>query len=572
MVNLKWLSPLRTCIVNPLRTVLPVCLLATATLSTVLPDPVSAAAPAGYTLYYADEFNDTVINEDDWMYRDAGPYSLGYNRKENVRESGGSLHIDFKREQINGTWYNTCGGIVSKKLFGYGYYETRAKLFNSTTGLHSSFWSMGLSNHIAANNITGLTAEIAAGNLPFYNQATEIDGFEHDSANGYYDTGTITYIPGYGSPRQHVNVTPDAWHIYGYEWTPTAIKFYLDGTLVNTINTVTTPMPFAPANFWLTALGYRTVSDYTKLPGESEFDYFRFYAKSYPAANLLGNPQMEFTVKDTSKGYTDQDTPNWIETYDKDASFMTTTDAHTGTRSLKHAKGSNYLVTTKQNLNGIANDTYQLSAWVKSSGGQAQAQMRVLNYGGTEMNITVPTTSTWTQITLNNIPVTNGQATIAFTSNANSSQWMLVDDVIFSEVSATTVYEAESLPVTTSTGDSQTNYNDAVTGKSFNNLNGNGVGDYVQYTVNVPQTGTYTVYVGNRSAFNKGIYQLAVNGTNLGSTVDQYAATSGYMESNLGTVAISTTGNQTFRFTVTGKNTSASTYQLAYDYITLVKN
>ncbi|MNG33355.1 hypothetical protein D3C84_1195860 [compost metagenome] len=80
------------------------------------------------------------------------------------------------------------------------------------------------------------------------------------------------------------------------------------------------------------------------------------------------------------------------------------------------------------------------------------------------------------------------------------------------------------------------------------------------------------MYVGNRKAFNKGIYQLAVNGTNLGSTVDQYAATSGYAESNLGTVTISTTGNQTFRFTVTGKNASAITYNLAYDYIKLVKN
>ncbi|OCT13093.1 hypothetical protein A8709_20295 [Paenibacillus pectinilyticus] len=558
---------------KPLRTVLPVCLLATAALSTLSPTQASATAPTGYTLYYADEFNDAAVNENDWMYRDAGPYSQGYNRKENVRESGGSLHIDFKHEQINGTWYNTCGGIISKKLFGYGYYETKAKLFNATTGLHSSFWSMGLSNHIAADNVTGLTAEIAAGNLPYYNQATEIDGFEHNSGTNGYDTGTITYVPGYSSPRQSVSTTPDAWHVYGYEWTPTAIKFYLDGTLVNSINTTTIPQPFAPANFWLTALGYSGVSDYSKLPGESEFDYFRYYAKSYPNANLLGNPQMEYTVKDTSKGYTDQDTPNWIETYDKDASFMTTTDTHTGTRALKHAKSSDYLVTTKQNLNGIANGTYQLSAWVKSSGGQSQSMMRVLNYGGPEMNLTIPATSTWTQVTLNDIPVTNGQATIAFTSNATSTQWMLVDDVNFSEVSATTVYEAETLPVTVSTGDSQANYADApASGGSFNNLSGNAVGDYVQYTLNVPQTGTYTVYVGNRKAANKGIYQLAVNGTNLGSTVDQYAAASGYAESNLGTVTISAAGNQTFRFTVTGKNASASTYNLAYDYITLVKN
>lgn len=537
-------------------------------------DTAYAAAPTGYTLYYADEFDGTAVNETDWMYRDAGPYSKGYNRKENVRVSGGLLHIDYKREQIGGVWYNTCGGLVTKKLFGYGYYETRAKLFNATTGLHSSFWSMGLSNHIQYDNITGLGAEITAGNLPYYNQILEIDGFEHDSGNNYFDSGTIVHVNGFANKRQTVSTTPNDWHVYGYEWTPTYIKYFVDGTLVHTVNFSTNPMPYAPANFWFTALGYKDVSDYSQLPGESQYDYFRYYTKDFSGANLIGNGAMEYTVKDTSKGYTDQDTPAWIEAGDKTASFMTTTDAHAGTRSLKHSGTSNYLVSTKQNLNGIANGTYKLTAWVKSSGGQSEAKMRVLNYGGSEIFYNVPTTGTWTQITINNIPVTNNKATIAFTSNATPSQWMLVDDVSFESTSVvtTSLFESETLPVTTS-GTSTTNYSDApASGGAFNNVNATGASQYAEYTVNVPQAGTYTVYVGNRIALNKGIYQLSINGAAQGSTVNQYSATSGYTESNLGTVTFSSGGNKTFRFTVTGKSGSSSGYQLGMDYIKLVLN
>ncbi|MGG1515496.1 family 16 glycosylhydrolase [Paenibacillus oryzisoli] len=573
----KWL--------NPIRMVLPVCLLTVAIPPVLSTKQASAAIPDGYTLYYADEFNDNTINESDWMYRDAGPYSKGYNKKENVRESDGSLHIDMKKEQINGTWYYTSGGIVTKKMFGYGYYETRAKIFNGTTGLHGAFWSMGLSNHLSQNNITGLATEIAAGNLPYYNQVLEIDGFENPNSGDYISTGTVVHVPGYGGPRKGVSVPAiGTWHVYGYEWTPSAIKFYVDGTLVHTIDQTVTPQPFSPANFWLTSLVGYDVSDDSKLPGDTQFDYFHYYAKNYSGANHVGNSAMEYTANESWRGYSDQDTPSWIETGDKTASFMTTTDAHTGARSLKHASSSNYQVTTKQNLNGLANGNYQLSAWVKSSGGQALASMSVSNYvyGGAEQHVDIPASSTWMQVTLNDIPVTNGQATVAFTSDANSTQWLLVDDVRFSDTTSPPVeeqneneseyeYQAEALPVSVSAEDYQSSYTDTATGKVFNSLNGNGAGDYIQYSVGVPQPGTYSVYARDRVAANKGIYQLAVNGADVGSTVDQYAASSGFSESNIGTVTIGSAGNQTFRFTVSGKNTASSGYTLGFDSIKLIK-
>lgn len=134
------------------------------------------------------------------------------------------------------------------------------------------------------------------------------------------------------------------------------------------------------------------------------------------------------------------------------------------------------------------------------------------------------------------------------------------------------ILEAESLPVTPSAGRIQTNYTDTPTGKIFNNLNSTAINDYVEYTVNIPAPGTYTIYIGNRTASNKGIYQLTIAGTNQGGTVNEFSSVTGFTETNLGNATFSTSGNKTFRFTVTGKDTSSSGYQLAYDYIKLVKH
>lgn len=155
------------------------------------------------------------------------------------------------------------------------------------------------------------------------------------------------------------------------------------------------------------------------------------------------------------------------------------------------------------------------------------------------------------------------------TKPGNNEEVVRADAVRFVRVNS---FEAESLPVSTSAGDAQANYADSSTSRLFNSLNSNAVNDYVEYTVNVPESGTYTVYAANRTANNKGIYQLTIDGSNQGGTVDQYSSGVGFTESNLGTFTFGTAGHKTFRFTVVGKNSSSSGYTLGYDYIKLVKN
>jgi hypothetical protein len=103
--------------------------------------------------------------------------------------------------------------------------------------------------------------------------------------------------------------------------------------------------------------------------------------------------------------------------------------AHTGNYHCTHKKNSAYEVYTYQLKTGLINGVYRLRAWVKSSGGQPTAIMLAKNYGGAQLTVTIPTTSTWMQIDLPGISVTNGQCEIGFYSIAKSKQYISFDDI-----------------------------------------------------------------------------------------------------------------------------------------------
>jgi hypothetical protein len=94
------------------------------------------------------------------------------------------------------------------------------------------------------------------------------------------------------------------------------------------------------------------------------------------------------------------------------------------------------------------------------------------------------------------------------------------------------------------------------------------VGDSVAITLNVPAAGTYDVKYAVKTHNTRGISQLSVNGTNVGPTKDQYSSADAWTEFDMGTVALAA-GNQAFKFTVSGKNASSSSYSLSWDYVKL---
>lgn len=146
--------------------------------------------------------------------------------------------------------------------------------------------------------------------------------------------------------------------------------------------------------------------------------------------NLVTNPGFESNVgQDPDYWFT------WSGNSGEDANYSEAYDPHGGSNHVSHYKDTTaYNVYTAQTITGLTNGYYTMKAWVKCSGGFTIAQMEAKDFGGTQVAVAIPTTSTYQQITLSNINVTNGQCTIGFwtdTGTTNSYEWIQVDDVEF---------------------------------------------------------------------------------------------------------------------------------------------
>ncbi|HZP60821.1 MAG TPA: carbohydrate-binding protein, partial [Opitutaceae bacterium] len=129
-------------------------------------------------------------------------------------------------------------------------------------------------------------------------------------------------------------------------------------------------------------------------------------------------------------------------------------------------------------------------------------------------------------------------------------------------------FEAESLSYTGSGATTSVQTDTNSSGGKWVQLAGNSVGDHIDFTVpNVP-AGTYQLKMEWKGNNNRGILQLAVDGTNLGPTLDQYASGQTYPTTTFGNVTFSATGNHTVRLTVTGKNSKSSGEILSADKFT----
>lgn len=242
-------------------------------------DPVAGPdyVPAGYQLAWADEFSGTSVDSSRWSFR-TDTKSLSVQRPENVTVGDGMMTIHlcpkgrFGRNCAlsgdTGDFY-TGGGLISKRNFRYGYYETRAKT-NVGSGWHSAFWAAGSAD----------------------GPRTEIDGFEVDShAPTMIRHNVIPWTQGYLSkePYEVGFDTSAAFHTYGFEWREDSVTFYVDGQYA--WHTDYSPDTYTHnfLNVWLTAIALKIndqdLVDTSALPGKVQFEYFRFYERDAYADN-----------------------------------------------------------------------------------------------------------------------------------------------------------------------------------------------------------------------------------------------------------------------------------------------
>jgi len=249
--------------------------------------PLVAEGGAGYKLVFSDEFNGKALDEEKWYYR-TGARLLSFQQKENVTVADGKLRLALKREKAGKLAY-TAGGIISKQSFQYGFYEARFRCAK-TAGWHTSFWTMRYSAPQTAG--IDFAQQVEGGQAPVH--AQEIDICEQDSVNNRsYSAGVIDWSGKSG--KRSVNfgrvyyrdTTPDFaadFHIFGCEFTPTTVKFFLDGKLTHQADA--TKFPHGPQQVWLTSVAVLwgnpkkpAKMDDSDLPQYSDFDWVRVYEK-----------------------------------------------------------------------------------------------------------------------------------------------------------------------------------------------------------------------------------------------------------------------------------------------------
>lgn len=232
----------------------------------ILLSPLLAEPPsnARWQLAFSDEFNGPTVDAARWNYR-TGPRLWSEQLPANVSQSDGLLRIALKREKTAELDY-TAGGLISRQTFRYGYYEARMRMPKGR-GWHSSFWLMQNGPKSGRED-----------------RFQEIDIVEQDSSeHTAYSANWHNYKPNSSFGFRRIS-TPDLsadFHIYGAEFTPREVRFFLDGQLVHSINV--SGVPHHDHHIWLTSiasyLGKTTSVDDSALPEVALVDWVRYWRR-----------------------------------------------------------------------------------------------------------------------------------------------------------------------------------------------------------------------------------------------------------------------------------------------------
>ncbi len=234
---------------------------------------VTALPPAGYELVFSDEFDGEKIDTQKWGFR-LDSKLLSTQQPENISVKDGNLLIALRKEPANGKEY-TGGGVISRQMFVYGYYEARFKT-PGVEGWHTAFWSM---------------RKNFADQAPGPSALLELDFCEQDGGDPhFYSFGVINQSryhqkknrQSWNAGRWVIEDAPDtstSFNVWGCEFTPKVTRFYFNGRLTKEISSA--GFPHDEMNVWMSVIastlkGDRWVDD-AKLPNAVTCDYIRVY-------------------------------------------------------------------------------------------------------------------------------------------------------------------------------------------------------------------------------------------------------------------------------------------------------
>lgn len=227
-----------------------------------------AAPVSGYTLAWNDEFDGGAVDAAKWAYRSDSKH-LSTQKPENVSVKEGILRLTLKKESAGKKDY-TGAGIISQPTFKYGYYEARAKM-PPGAGWHTSFWLM---KHDGSGTTDFQLA--AQGIVVVQNESVDHASYAV-KVDKYQEPATC-----YGFLRLPTPDLSAGFHVFGCEFAPETVKFFLDGVLVETVDV--TKFVHDDQNVWVSSIashmGNTPKVDDTALPQEALFDYVRVFTRT----------------------------------------------------------------------------------------------------------------------------------------------------------------------------------------------------------------------------------------------------------------------------------------------------
>ncbi len=236
-----------------------------------------------------DEFEGNSFDTTKWFRRN--PTWLGrqpaFFSENNVTVAGGSLNLTMKKEEpdsiLRKRGYNTysSAAVKSRNTVLYGYFEIRAKAMNSNGS--SAFWfydqAPGLWTEIDVFEICGKGERENQYNMNIHVFRTPLKN-EHWSKNSEWR-----------APYRFA----DDFHVFGLEWTPYVIRWYVDGDTVRTSENTHWHQPLT-MNF-----DSETMPDWFGLPADNDLpstfsiDYVRTW--KYKSGEWLGEGPWQNRMK-----------------------------------------------------------------------------------------------------------------------------------------------------------------------------------------------------------------------------------------------------------------------------------
>ncbi|HYD88947.1 MAG TPA: family 16 glycosylhydrolase [Vitreimonas sp.] len=185
----------------------------------------------------------TTIDESRWRVADGwsnGEWTANDWRRSQIRAVPGGTEIVLARSRDGEKRYSS-GELQSEEVYRYGYFETRMRVPRGS-GLVTGFFTY--TRPAAENTWDEIDIEILGRDT----RSIQFTYFRRGERN-------ITTLP---LPFD----AAEAQHTYGFEWTPRAIRWYVDGRLMHEENGANGALPQAPQRLYLHLWNTETLTDW----------------------------------------------------------------------------------------------------------------------------------------------------------------------------------------------------------------------------------------------------------------------------------------------------------------------